>query len=70
MNHKTIKLFGGPQDGAIVEVLHSAKEYPVEMHYADYKSDVTESGLKFIYRETPYRAANGEVIFSIYDRMP
>lgn len=62
MNGKTIKLHGGPQDGAVVEVLHSAREYHVPI--PEDKSSVV------IYRETPYRATNGEVIFSIYDRMP
>lgn len=69
MNHKTIKLHGGPQDGAVVKVLHNLTEYVVEIHHAEFKPSLTEPGLKFVYKETPHRSATDEVIFSCYDYM-
>lgn len=61
MNHKAIKLFGGPQDGAVVEVLHSLHDYTVKMHYPD------GTTVETLYVETDKRSSTGEIIFSCYD---
>lgn len=63
MNHKTIKLFGGPGDGSIIEVLHSLTSYTVQQNYPDGETIST------VYEETTRRSSNGEVIFSCYDNL-
>lgn len=60
VNHKTIKLLGGPQDGAILEVLPSAYSY-------SYTSvEGKDAVVEYVYRELDSKTAKGESIFTCF----
>lgn len=62
LDRKTIKLYGGPQDGSIIVVPYSEMEYIVTI-----VTSKDEKTMDYIYRQTGRRTGNGEIVFSCYD---